>query len=175
MSKHNQPFQGCCPISPVPKQPQLPRLMGPPGPPGPQGIVTVVSECLSDPVDISGLIGSLATTIDLPPITVEAGQVVKLEAFAWAHVFQNPALPIFTQVRLVLSRDITIAETAQSAINDDSIPGPSLDINPSFVWLDKPEPGTYNYRLEIIATVFANDTGSIISNRALIATVINTE
>lgn len=44
MVNNNNPFQGCCPISPISKPPNLPRLMGPqgpagpPGPQGPQGI-----------------------------------------------------------------------------------------------------------------------------------------
>ncbi|MGN7402011.1 hypothetical protein ACTHO0_19340 [Cytobacillus praedii] len=37
MDNNNQPFQGCCPLSPISKPPKLPRLIGPPGPPGPQG------------------------------------------------------------------------------------------------------------------------------------------
>lgn len=34
MANYNQPFQGCCPLSPVSKPPKLPRLIGPPGPQG---------------------------------------------------------------------------------------------------------------------------------------------
>lgn len=37
MAHNNQPFQGCCPLSPGSKPPQVPRLIGPPGPPGPPG------------------------------------------------------------------------------------------------------------------------------------------
>ncbi|USK57759.1 DUF4183 domain-containing protein (plasmid) [Cytobacillus solani] len=38
MANNNQRFQGCCPLTPIPKPAKLPRLIGPPGPPGPQGI-----------------------------------------------------------------------------------------------------------------------------------------
>ncbi len=43
MANNNQRFQGCCPLTPIPKPAKLPRLIGPPGPqgipgpPGPQG------------------------------------------------------------------------------------------------------------------------------------------
>lgn len=38
MANNNQRFQGCCPLTPIPKPAKLPRLIGPPGPQGPQGI-----------------------------------------------------------------------------------------------------------------------------------------
>lgn len=38
MTNNNQPFHGCCPLSPGSIPPKLPRLIGPPGPQGPQGI-----------------------------------------------------------------------------------------------------------------------------------------
>ncbi|MED3575779.1 hypothetical protein [Cytobacillus praedii] len=38
MDNNNQPFLGCCPLSPSSQPPKLPRLIGPPGPPGPPGL-----------------------------------------------------------------------------------------------------------------------------------------
>lgn len=98
MVNDNQPFQGCCPLSPGSKPPKLPRLIGPPGPQGPPGIQG--SPGIAGPTGPSGVVDvffmgdntpipATFQTVILPPITVLSGQIVDLDAFATARLVSN--------------------------------------------------------------------------------------
>ena len=140
---------------------------------GPQGIINVLCDCETE--SISPLATGNITTLTLPPITVSAGQVVKLEAFASAIVVPDiSADSTLVTLFLSLSRDVSLAQSSQSA--NESVPNiiQTLALNPSLVWLDSPPPGTYTYSLAIDGNFINAADNSALLDRALIATVINT-
>lgn len=71
MTNNNLPFQGCCPISPIPKPPKLHRLIGPPEPQGPQGVQGIQGSAgakgLAGPGSTLFVTAQQGTSVSIPP------------------------------------------------------------------------------------------------------------
>ncbi|WP_261300833.1 collagen-like protein [Paenibacillus andongensis] len=147
-------------------------LEGPTGMTGPSGIVDVRFAGSNVPVPFIIIQGSGDATSELilPPITLLANQVVKLDAFANINfiVVQNYS------VDSSISRnqgDTVTSDNAAMIQNQDQPFFPQAAVTTSLTWVDNPGPGTYNYSFTIIGS--ANGiTDASINSRGLTAMVI---
>ncbi|KRE47448.1 hypothetical protein ASG85_27275 [Paenibacillus sp. Soil724D2] len=164
--------------------------MGPAGVPGPTGAQGLQgAQGLEGPTGSSGIVdvrfagsnlpvpfiiiqgsGDAATELILPPITLLANQVVKLDAFANIKfiIVQNYS------VESSISRnqgDIVTSDSAVMIQNQDQPFFPQAAVTTSLTWVDNPGPGTYSYSFTIAGS--ANGiTGASINSRGLTAMII---
>ena len=145
---------------------------GPTGLTGPSGIVDVRfagSNTAMPFLIIQGAGGATAELI-LPPITLLANQVVKLDAFANINfiIVQNYS------VNSAISRnqgDIVTTDNAVLTQNQDQPFFPQAAVTTTLTWVDNPGPGTYIYTFAIAGS--ANGiTDASINSRGLTAMVI---
>ncbi|WP_217282911.1 hypothetical protein [Paenibacillus alginolyticus] len=130
---------------------------------GPSGIVDVRFAGSNLPVlfiIIQGA-GDATTELMLPPITLLANQVVKLDAFANINFItvQN------------YSVDSSISRNQGDIVTTDQAFFPQAAVTTALTWVDNPGPGTYNYTFTISGS--ANGiTDASINSRGLTAMVI---
>ncbi|WP_156411056.1 collagen-like protein [Paenibacillus sp. Soil787] len=150
----------------------LQGIEGPIGMSGPSGIVDIRFAGSNLPVPFIIIQGSGDATAELilPPITLLANQVVKLDAFANINfiIVQNYS------VDSTISRNQGAIVTTDHAVmiqNQDQPFFPQAAVTTFLTWVDNPGPGTYNYSFTITGS--ANGiTDASINSRGLTAMVI---
>ncbi|WP_313799018.1 hypothetical protein [Cytobacillus sp.] len=192
MVNNNNPFQGCCPISPISKPPSLPRLMGPQGPPGPpgpqgeQGIQGIQGEqgLQGDPgpstnlfvteeqallVEIPLLIPAPVPIVNVQVTTNTVNERVKIDAV------------VSTRVQAVLSSTLFGLALIYELFRDDvpltrafvegvyTRPEGTFQFyswHPNFTFVDVPGPaGTYTYEIRASHRLNANP-GNVVNIQA---------
>lgn len=152
---------------------------GPTGNTGFQGIVDIFFTGSNERVSIESVNPGASLTLTLPPITVLAGQIVDLDAFATIAFLPEEDADIFAgSLTIRLLRDLNlVTESIETVfgLTRTLVFNNRLEFNPSLTWVDSPSPGTYQYTL-VIFTQRTNidDNISTFGPRALKAKVLNT-
>ncbi|RED59307.1 hypothetical protein [Cohnella lupini] len=153
----------------------LAGAIGPAGPVGPAGIVVVRFAGSNDPVPFVSNpdeIPFAMVELTLPPITLVANQVVKLDAFSNISFSSVQSY----SVNSFISRNPgDFVTTDNDAIfQDPNQPNfEQIIVTTSLTWVDNPGPGIYNYTFTIIALAPSGITEGSIDSRGFTALVIN--
>ncbi|MCW1239245.1 exosporium leader peptide-containing protein [Bacillus pretiosus] len=156
----------------LPPIPPFTMPMGPTGPTGPTGPAGIVSFNF-----IQETLAMFAPVIlSLPPITVGANQIVKLEGVATTVIDAQSTATVYTALsELILRRGNTVLTFQDEFISNTVKPinvGAGVSHNVALAWVDAPSPGTYIYSLRIEA-IGANVVGPNVRQRSFSATVID--
>ncbi|WP_218033610.1 collagen-like protein [Paenibacillus alginolyticus] len=139
---------------------------------GPSGIVDVrfAGSNLPVPFIIIQGAGDATTELMLPPITLLANQVVKLDAFANINFITVQNYSVDSSISRNQD-DIVTTDQAVMLQNQGQALFPQAAVTTALTWVDNPGPGTYNYTFTISGS--ANGiTDASINSRGLTAMVI---
>lgn len=193
MINNNQPFQGCCPISPIPTPPKLPRLIGPPGPqgppgpPGPPGAQGI--QGIQGPAGVPGSPGSGSTIfvtaqqgntvlislgaddlflMEVQVITTEINQRVKLDSTVTILVDTDGDATSFQyglSIKLIRDPSTPITSTSQHGnyLRTTGVFSDLYEWHPNFTWVDVPGP-VGNYTYRVLVSEDPNVSRSGITN-----------